>query len=1014
MKIHTALSAALLLAAMGLALLGSFPGGPEATGRALAEPTTSPAVPETRQASAPAATSQAATNTAAPDLSHVDLSAGKFAEAEHGVRWALSQLPGAAVRDKQCYAGTTEIRLAALPAQPPPAGEDDYAIRFAPDEKAVSVTANTPCGTIYGLLRLRDVLASGQREDVSQQLRFRTRNYKHELPLWAQFRRGITGYTEATWEALCRQIVTHQFNGLVLYPSPHPFEAILDYAEYPNVVRTPDAERATSRAALRLALQVAHRYGLKTFMQHYVGHFPAGLAEAQKIPSQGRLANVEHPEVDRYCRYCYRELFKQVPELDGLYFNFESNANDWGHVLRNAIPELNSLDRKPIVVYRLWNFNDVEGMKSLLKAYKGRTILAHKVSDTNDTYYLPVADSRCREWKRDLGDIEWMYIVGPCHNCGTNLCRQVWGDYDFVQALLADASAKGGNSISFHTVTELFAPDVPGEQPFAARDREMARFNYLHVRAASDYIADRRLTAAQKADVLADRCAVPRAAGPDLLRAIGSSSRLVLLAYQQFCYGSAQDGYIQPLRRSHIQEPFAFYPASELNDQASRMLFQMGSKTWAWRPKTIDTKVADGFQYIIDFVDPSKRPAPTNPQRLAESLRDNVKTSRDALAAYKTSAGEPAAAALAAHLERNAAFGEYVQNEILAGIALYRVYFAPNKPAVVKTLREGIEELKLLPSVLARGQDISRSVNRSAMLDGLAPQGELDAARELLRLVEETDFPVSAWRDWVESRRLYNEIRRQIRPLRWNDASAAKWIGEQLKASAQKADACIACLSDGRYAALLANAKAWREFLADESARLTPPTAACSTQPSDALPTHHNHCFRAGVSFLDDFTDFFKRPDYLRPADVTFRLWRTKDELVVSLREADVDVDQRLAQWEKYRREGSASFVMRLYVDPANKGQTRTLFIVWPGGNEVSREREPHVKARSEFTREAKSWQMTAYLPWNLLGGQPKPGDTWGFNVVANPAVVRFAARTWAPDYDSEGNPQMLGQITFK
>ena len=290
-------------------------------------------------------------------------------------------------------------------------------------------------------------------------LRFKTRNYKHELRLAPDEARSVLKYTDEVWHTLCREIAARHFTGLVLYTTHHPFEYILDYEDFPEAASRPRRACTRIRNALNRGLAIAHQYGLTTFMQHYVTHFTAPLARRLGIRTTGRLADVEHPELLRYHRWCYREIFRQCPDLDGLYFNFESANNAWEVVLKTAVVEFNRMRRKPVVVYRLWGLNDPVGVKRLVRAYAGRTILAHKISDTNDAYYLPVADSRVTEWKRHLPDVEFMFLVGPCHNCGTNLCREVWADYDFVQRMLRDAERKGADSVSFHSVVEFFLRD---------------------------------------------------------------------------------------------------------------------------------------------------------------------------------------------------------------------------------------------------------------------------------------------------------------------------------------------------------------------------------------------------------------------------------------------------------------------------------------------------------------------------------------------------------------------------
>ena len=389
----------------------------------------------------------------------------------------------------------------------------------------------------------------GRSAQQSLKMNFKTRNYKHEIRFDTS-PRSILNYTDEVWDTLCRRIAEHDFNGLVLYPFYHPFEFILDYKGWEEAASQPAAKRTAVREALNRGLAIAHRHGLKTFMQHYVGHFTQQLADKYHIRTQGRLSNIEHPEVDRYMRYCYPALFQQVPDLDGLYFNFESAPSAWQHVLDTAIVEFNKLSTPPIVVYRLWDFTTIDGMRRLLAAYKGRSILGHKISDTNDTYYLPVADSRVREWKQALGDVEWMFLVGPCHNCATNISQLVWGDYEFVQKMLADARAKGADSISFHTVNEFFSD---GLKVFPEREQQMVKWNRLHLQAAVDFVHGVTKTPEERAAVLAESVGCPKEAAPALLKCIEATSTLVPLAYQQFCTGSSAEGYLNRGRFSLMQ-----------------------------------------------------------------------------------------------------------------------------------------------------------------------------------------------------------------------------------------------------------------------------------------------------------------------------------------------------------------------------------------------------------------------------------------------------------------------------
>jgi hypothetical protein len=933
---------------------------------------------------------------------------GRFGQAAYGVEWAAAELPQGRVVDGRIFAGDLEVKLATLRAE----GEDNYVLASGPGR--VTVRSGTAIGAIAGLLELGRRLRSGEKTDAARHLRFRTRNYKHEIRLGADTPRSILSYTDEVWETLCRQIVRHQFNGLTLYAGYHPFEYILDYKEFPYAASRPEAHRMAVRETLNRGLAIAHRYGLKTFMQHYTTHFTPQLAEHLKLGAAAgeRIADVGHPEIDRYCRWCYREIFRQVPDLDGLYFNFESAPHGAWHVLETAIPEFNAMARKPIAVFRLWGVIDPKGIQAIYKAYKGRKILGHKIPDTDDTYYLPVADSHVMEWHKILPQAEFMFLVGPCHNCGTNLCEQVWGDYAFVQTLLGDAVKKGADSISFHTINEFFSSDVATAGVFDEREKAMSRFNLMHLQAVADFVNGRRMTPDERAAALAARCGVGGPAGRALLEAVEASSQLVLLVYQQFCGTSSWDGFLNVGRFSHIQDPFLIDPANSFNNQASRMPWRMRPH-FSWILKTIDTKVApDNFlQHIIDYVDPSKRKAVRNPRVIADLLAKHSKASAAALKKYERLAGKEKADELAPHLRNNAALAAYAREEILAGIAMYPLYFATSKAAMVAALKKGLKHLRALPPIL-EDKAALKSMMRVVMFNRLDPKFEIRAVEDLLATIQAARFPMAAMRDYVESRRVYNETRRWIRPQREFDQAAIEHIVRQHKKAIAKAEGALRQLAAPADAPLAAGVRAWLEFLESELAATVPPTAVCGREPGEFHRFRHDHCLRSGEYFTDDFLGFFRPLDYLRLTDQGFQVWHTDEELVLHFREAGVDMAQRKARWAEYRGTSSDSFVTRVFVDSEGKGLAAETFIAWPMGEGVSVGRRPFCEARTRFTSDETSWQLELRLAYSLFGRTPKKGDAWGLNVTFNPAVASVAAHTWAATYDSNV-PRLYGKVKF-
>lgn len=944
-------------------------------------------------------------------MTSMTLAGRSFGAADYGVTWALFQLPEPSVRDNRFYSAGRLIELLPLPKA---AGQDDYAVKFS--RGALRVLSNTAAGTIYGLLRLARELAEGRRKDLAQHIVFRTRNYKHETKLDVRNPRAVVKYTDDTWEALFRRMVAHQFNAVVFYAGTHPFEYFLEFGEFSKYIPHSADERAAVRKALSRGLAIAHRYGLRTYLQHYVAHYPQAMAEEYKIPLVSRLADVDHPAVDRYCRYCYRETFNQLPDLDAMMFNYESAGSNWQHVLRNAVAEFNRLKVKPIMWHRGWEFVDMAGAKKLMRAYKGHTIISHKIPETNDTYYLPVADSRVREWKKALGkNLEFAYMIGPCHNCGTNICDQLWGDYKFVRDMLADAKKKGADSISFNTINEFFSPDMPDPaHAFGDHEKNMARFNVMHVQAAVDFFNGRAMKPADQAAAMASRAGAAAKAGAALREAVEASSQLALLVNQQFCSGSSHDGYLHRGRYSHVQEPFFHYPATELNHQAKLW----GGGRTEWVDKVVDAKVApDNFlQYIIDYVNPRKPKAVRNPQKLADLLKANIDKSFKALATYRKLAGEQAAAALEPYIKQNALFGQYVRHEILSAIDMYSIYFARTKPAVVAALNKGLAQLKAAALMQPpKDSPECRIMNRVALLpDGLSPYPEINEAVELLDLLEKTDFPMPAFVAYVESRRQFNEIRRILRPLRERNAQRMKFAAGQFKKAIAAARKSLALLKGDKYAALARNVGNWLAYLERELKRTKSPQATVGSQAGvEFMPLYHEDCFRQGENYIQDFSGFFKWVNYLRPAKIGIQVYHTAKELVVTLREQGVDMVERKETWlrDMHRPHNNAT-CMKIDVDTKARGSDIREFIVWPMGRGVNAGREPMVDARSEFSYDDHSWQMTVHLPYNLIGRRPRKGEVWGLNVRSNPYNMRNHAYTWAPQYDSF-SPALFGKIKF-
>ncbi len=511
--------------------------------------------------------------------------------------------------------------------------------------------------------------------------------------------------------------------------------------------------------------QTAKSYGLRTFLHHYVSHFTQALADHLKLglSEKGtRLAAFDHPAIDDYNRYIYRRTFETIPALDGLFMNFESSGDAIPFMRRTLLKVANSVSRKPALFFRLWGVTDVDGMKKLLADYKGPKALIHKSHESNDVYYYPVADDRVKVWKKAIPGIEFIFSVGPCHNCGTNINRKLWTDPDYVHALLASIQAKGADSISFQSGRELLLPLLPDAAIFPQADRDHARMNLGHLDAVVDYVRDEKPSTRDWARRHAARYGVDDKAGEAIRRAILESSRIILKQYRQFCYGSPQEGYFYPARHSHYQEPFFYYSMAFLN-RIGEIPHNVSWRSWAIRDKRIKV-VPNDTQAIIDYVNPAVRKSPVNhPAAIARQIQQHIAAATKALGQYRKLADDKANPALIAAVQRNCTNGQRVYREILIAIELYSCYFAATKATFFRHLRKARE--LMLETVRVLGTDI-KDTERYGPTTANGPfVPQRDAAQIEAILAHEKDaFPFEALQAYLKSHERYNEIRRLCRP----------------------------------------------------------------------------------------------------------------------------------------------------------------------------------------------------------------------------------------------------------
>ncbi len=961
----------------------------------------------------------------------------RFGDAAHGVRWALSQVPETSVQGSRLGLGNRELLL----RSPARAIGDGYAVSWS--RRTVRLTATTPIGTIAGLLEIARQIDGPAAKNVTQRIRFKTRFYKHEVRFegtpsqargsHAGQERPITQYSDRLLEAFFQELARRHFNAVVVYAGYHPFEHFLDYHGLAHASDRPAAVRKRNLKGLTRFFEMARKYGLRTFLHHYVSHFTQALADHLKLglsEAGARLAACDHPAVDAYNRYVYRRTFETLPALDGLFMNFESAGSAARLMKRTLFPVANRMRHKPALFFRLWGFSDVEAMKALLAPYSGPKGLIHKSHETADVYYYPSADDRVKVWKHALPDVEFAFSIGPCHNCGTNISRKLWTDPDYVHALLASIERKGADSISFQSTYELLLSRLPDAAVFPRRERDHARVNVRHLDAVVDYVRGEKPSHAAWATRYADNFATSPAAGEAIRQAIVESSQIILKQYRQFCYGSSQEGYLYPGRFSHYQEPFFYYPMSFVN-RIGRIPHNVSWRSWAVRDRHVRVLPED-TQAIIDYVNPQIRRKPVNhPRAIVRQIRAHIRRSTQAVARYRRAAGPAADRTLIEQVGRNCANGKRIWREIEIACQLYSCYFAGSKASFFRHLRRArdlmLDSAKVLGSRLA-DTDSFCATTASGPYKPREDAGQIAA----ILSYENEDVPFAALRAYLRSHERYNEIRRLCRPYVSVRGRMVERNRRLLRQAMSAAEESLQALTHERHTLYRDNILAWAEYLRAETDWLTPPAMICP--PDDSLAPDegframvHDQCYRWGQPCWEDFASFFRRHDFFSVDRCDCRATYTRRGLKLSLREHGIDWAQRTARWDANRGTINQSGFMRIRLDPGNTG-SRVLafdvhfegqggmahaFVEHPDGRIESEPARPWRAFDSTFQHTDSSWRCDVEIPWRQLGARARTGDRWRLNILSNPSVLRNRQVAWCQAYEYRNDVARLGHIVF-
>lgn len=858
---------------------------------------------------------------------------------------------------------------------------------------------------------------------VTRKLRFNHRNYKHEIAAFPGAKvHHLANYTETYWSAMCRQLVRRHFNGLVLYSTGDPFLSFADLGRFEQYATLPAETRAAYRDKLNMILRVSRRYGIETILQQYITHCPVSLGLAHNLPfchpksPGGTFADFKHPKLYAYLRALYRSFFKDCPDLDRLLLNFESAPVSSEFMREVLLPTLGGMRRVPKLFFRLWYVPNPRELCDWIEQYPGHCMVGHKIIDTMDAYCHPTADTRIREWKRTFRErglnVDWNYLVGPCHNCGSNVSNRLWSDPEFIYTLLGRAIRLGTDGINFHTRWELLAGTVDDKGVTDKRERELARLNRLHLEAAVDVVRGGAFDEARVVDMHAEHFGLRRPAARSAYRALRDTSRAEILHLLQFPL-TTHEGYATDSRRQLSQHPLYHPPANVLLNNQHR---DGAHPFWCFVSKTIPARpYPNDLQTLIDYADPAKPNTRRNPEVLAREMVRLGKAAQRSATRLQPVMGP----VLVEECLSNLDLAQACAHDIRAGIALFRVYFVQTRSVAIRHVDAALRELKALEKIVRE-----RGAPYIHMQEPHDPAPDIAALRELKRCLS-GKYPFEAFRAYATSRKLYNDIRRHVRPWRvWNDGALRK--AAALLRRARGAAGRAMDLAHG--SPQERHVGAWIRFLEAERAALCPPEFLCSETDSGWQPMHHDNCFGYGGFAWMDFLGFFKPVLLDKGLKQACRIRRTRRDFVLEVREDDVDMAARLAHWKAFEGHRDEAGFVRVFIDAGTNGRLLRNWSVFPRGREaVYSEMQiggrqdfdslpPRLArgCRTSFEHDNRSWRLSVRVAFSELGGAPKPGNLWQMQVATNTPIARNHAMAWCKGYEvGPGNPARMGCVTF-
>lgn len=926
---------------------------------------------------------------------------------------------GAVFRGEDLYVGDRKVEFHAAGADA--LGTDGY--RLQRRGGTVQVLASTRAARLSALLAVPELPAAGG-STLTRRLRFHRRFYKHEIVRPAKGgAHAVTRYTPQFWAGLCRELVRRHFNGVAIYTDLNPFTFLGDYGRYERFAAVPAEERAVNRAHFSVFLSTARRYGLETLLQQYISKLPGALAREVGYPfymlkdMKADIADFRHPEAYAFLREMYQGFFAQLPGLDRLMVNFEAASNSTDFCREVLLPVLGGMERPPALLFRLWYMTLPETLCRWIAGYPGHCMVSHKVMDTMDAYVYPCADSRIREWKaafaaHDL-DVEWNYLIGPCHNCGSNISRRLWSDAEFVYRLVNRIRAVGSDGFNFHTRIELLADTFDSGAVVDESERALARMNQGHLEAAVDVVRGGRYEEAAWIRRESERLGLPAKVGRRVVAATRDSSRAAILHMEQ-CPLTTHEGYAADSRRQLSQHPLFHPPANVLLNrqhlEGPRMLWSFISKA---RP---GASYPEDLQTLIDYADPSTAKTARNPAVLAQQMLKLGNGSLAQAAALRRHMGD----AWVEEVASNRHLAVVCAHDLLAGIALFKLYFPLTPAAALRTVSASIEHLDAIRKIVrAHGApDIH-------MQEPHAPEPDIAALKRLRRFLA-AGYPRRAFERYAQSVKTYNDIRRHVRPWRVWSPRDLRRAGDLLRAAHAQAIEAQSLAPAGRWRGPL---QEWVDFLDRERGWLQPPELTCGTEWAAWQPLTHDNCFGYGGFAWADFLGFFESVPRDKGLQQECSVRRDGDALEVALRERGVDGRERRTRWQQLEGHPDLGGIMRVFLDTENAGRRLRQWSAIPvGPSTIMRDLRCEGRQANDLRAvelapacvttcryERDGWEITLRLPFEALGvAAPRTGDIWRLNVASNAPIKRNHAVSWCKGYEvGAGNPERMGLLRF-